>query len=82
MIDTHTLAVIDNGRGLSSQEFKELCKPYTRKTNQKEIGSGLGLNICVAILKEHGFSISAQKLQQGTMINMWIVTGKHNSLNS
>ena len=75
MIDTHTLAVIDNGRGLSSQEFKELCKPYTRKTNQKEIGSGLGLNICVAILKEHGFSISAQKLQQGTMIKVGINNG-------
>ena len=65
MLDTNTIAVIDNGRGLSSQEFKELCKPYIRKTNQKEIGTGLGLNICVAILKEHGFNISAQKLQQG-----------------
>ena len=75
MLDTHTIAVIDNGRGLSSQEFKELCKPYTRKTNQKEIGTGLGLNICVAILKEHGFSISAQKLQQGTMIKVGIKNG-------
>ena len=75
MIDTNTIAVIDNGRGLSCQDFKDLCKPYARKINQKEIGSGLGLNICVAILKEHGFSISAQKLQQGTMIKVGINNG-------
>ncbi len=75
MIDTNTIAVIDNGRGLSCQDFKDLCKPYARKINQKEIGTGLGLNICVAILKEHGFSISAQKLQQGTMIKVGINNG-------
>ena len=75
MIDSHTIAVTDNGRGLSSQEFSDLCKPYARKFNQKEIGSGLGLNICVAILKEHRFSISAQKLQQGTMIKVGINNG-------
>jgi len=75
MIDTNTIGVIDNGRGLSCQDFKDLCKPYARKINQKEIGSGLGLNICVAILKEHGFSISAQKLQQGTMIKVGINNG-------
>ena len=61
--------------GLSEQEFKDLCKPYTRRKNQKEIGSGLGLNICVAILKEHGFAVSAQKLDQGTMIKVDIKNG-------
>lgn len=70
MINAETLSVVDNGRGLSSQDFEELCKPYTRRKNQKESGTGLGLNICVAILKEHGFSVSAEKLAEGTMIRI------------
>ena len=60
-----TLYVEDNGRGLSSEEFKLLSQPYTRKEGQKESGTGLGLNICIAILEEHGFSVSCDKLPQG-----------------
>jgi signal transduction histidine kinase len=54
--------VEDNGRGLSQSDFDHLSKPYTRKEGQKESGSGLGLNICIAILEEHGFSITCDKL--------------------
>jgi len=59
------LYVEDNGRGLSSEEFKFLSQPYTRKEGQKESGTGLGLNICIAILEEHGFSVSCDKLPEG-----------------
>jgi PAS domain S-box-containing protein len=58
------LYVEDNGRGLSSEEFKLLSQPYTRKEGQKESGTGLGLNICIAILEEHGFSVSCDKLPE------------------
>jgi PAS domain S-box-containing protein len=58
------LYVEDNGRGLSSEEFKILSQPYTRKEGQKESGTGLGLNICIAILEEHGFSVSCDKLPE------------------
>ena len=54
--------VEDNGRGLSADDFKYLSQPYTRKEGQKETGTGLGLNICIAILEEHGFSITCDKL--------------------
>jgi PAS domain S-box-containing protein len=54
--------VEDNGRGLSSAEFKKLAEPYTRKEDQEEDGTGLGLNICIAILEEHGYSIECDKL--------------------
>jgi len=63
--EDNILYVEDNGRGLSSEEFKLLSQPYTRKEGQKESGSGLGLNICIAILEEHGFSVSCDKLPQG-----------------
>lgn len=72
MEDEKTLIVQDNGRGMSQSEFIELSKPYTRKKDQKESGSGLGLNICIAILKEHGFSISAEKTNYGTKIKIII----------
>jgi PAS domain S-box-containing protein len=59
------LYVEDNGRGLSQEDFNHLSKPYTRKEGQKESGTGLGLNICIAILEEHGFSITCSKLPEG-----------------
>jgi signal transduction histidine kinase len=51
------IVVEDNGRGLDSKEFERI------KENKNE--QGLGLNICIAILEEHGFSISCEKLSEG-----------------
>jgi len=66
------LCVQDNGRGMTNEEFLELSKPYTRKEGQPEQGTGLGLNICVAILKEHGFNITSEKNNIGTKIKIQI----------
>jgi len=60
----------DNGRGMTNEEFFEFAKPYVRKEGQKESGSGLGLNICTLILKEHGFSISCEKTDFGTKLSI------------
>ena len=62
------LVVEDNGRGLTAEEFIILSKPYARKENQKEAGTGLGLNISIEILKEHGYSVFAKKTDNGTKI--------------
>ena len=59
------ICIEDNGRGMSQEDFEYLSKPYTRKEGQKETGTGLGLNICTAILKEHGFSITSEKMIEG-----------------
>jgi len=53
---------------MTKEEFEELSKPYKRKENQKESGSGLGLNICMEILKEHGFKVTCEKNEIGTKI--------------
>jgi len=66
------ICIEDNGRGITQKEFVELSKPYVRKEGQKEQGTGLGLNISIAILKEHGFSIWAEKQKQGTKIKIKI----------
>jgi len=64
------LIVEDNGRGLTSEEFRELSKAYARKKGQKESGTGLGLNISIEILRKHGFSVFAEKQKQGTKISI------------
>jgi K+-sensing histidine kinase KdpD len=73
MLDDSTLGIIDNGRGMSQEDLEKYSKAYARKEGQKEKGSGLGLNICIAILREHGFSIAAQRQEEGgTLIKVKI----------
>ena len=72
MDDDSTLAIQDNGRGITQEDFDHLSKPYTRKDGQKEAGTGLGLNICVAILQEHSFYISCEKNEIGTKMKIKI----------
>lgn len=64
------IIIEDNGRGMTQKDFENYCKPYVRKKGQKESGSGLGLNICSLILKEHGFSITSEKLSVGTKLRI------------
>lgn len=70
MDDESHMSIQDNGRGMTQEEFNHFSKPYTRKKGQKETGTGLGLNICVAILKEHGFSVTCDKNEIGTKIKI------------
>ena len=58
--------VQDNGRGMSHEEFLYLSKPHSRKKGQSEGGTGLGLNICIAMLKEHGWEVKEEKVSNGT----------------
>ena len=66
------IVIEDNGRGITGEEFVEFSKPYARKDGQKESGTGLGLNISIEILKEHGFKVFAEKQNNGTKIYIQI----------
>ena len=70
--DKNYVYIQDNGRGITQEDFDHLSKPYTRKEGQKESGTGLGLNICVAILEEHGFEITCEKNDVGTKMKIKI----------
>jgi PAS domain S-box-containing protein len=72
MDDEQHIAIQDNGRGMTQADFEYLSQPYTRKEGQKETGTGLGLNICVAILNEHGFKVTCEKNEVGTKIKIKI----------
>lgn len=65
MVDNCHLAIIDNGRGMSQEDFETYSKPYVRKSGQAEAGTGLGLNICIAILHEHGFPVTCERSPEG-----------------
>jgi signal transduction histidine kinase len=70
--DENYLVIQDNGRGITQEDFNKLSEPYIRKESQKESGSGLGLNICIAILKEHNFKITCEKNEIGTKLKIKI----------
>jgi len=55
---------------MSQEDFNLMSQPYIRRKDQEEQGSGLGLNICVAIMKEHGFEIFCDKTETGTIITI------------
>ncbi len=53
------------------KEDESLHKWFKRKgTPGKEGGTGLGLNICIAILNEHGFKITCEKNDIGTKMKI------------
>jgi PAS domain S-box-containing protein len=70
--EDNLIFIQDNGRGITQEDFNYLREPYTRKEGQKEAGTGLGLNICVAILEEHGFQITCEKNEIGTKMKIKI----------
>ena len=60
------LIVEDNGRGFTQKQFEKQLKRFAKKTEFTEDEKGLGLNICYAILKEHGFELTFDKIETGT----------------
>lgn len=57
------LIVEDNGRGMSLEDFN-------RNINKIDTDSGIGLNISLAILTEHGFEMTCERLSAGTKIKI------------
>jgi K+-sensing histidine kinase KdpD len=71
-LDGDSIAVEDNGRGFSQKQFEKHLKKYANKKEFGEDEKGLGLNICVAILEEHGFKLTCEKIETGTKMKIKI----------
>jgi len=67
-----SIIIEDNGRGMSGDEFKEYSKPYIRNLANKESGTGLGLNICIAIMNEHNFEVCSKLNSSGPGTKIYI----------
>lgn len=61
------LIIQDNGRGMTREEFERV-----NSANAKGEETGLGINISSAILEEHGYPISCEKINDGTKIKIRI----------
>lgn len=68
------LIVQDNGKGLTQKEFEKICYSYVKKKDKEldEEPKGLGLNISLTILKEHGFDLTCEKNEIGTKMKIKI----------
>jgi K+-sensing histidine kinase KdpD len=71
-LDEDSIVVEDNGRGFTQKQFEKHLKKYTTKKEFSEDEKGLGLNICVAILEEHGFKLTCEKIDTGTKMKIKI----------
>jgi len=76
-IDNDSIVVEDNGRGFTQKQFEKQLKKYSAKKEFSEDEKGLGLNICVAILEEHGFKLTCEKIDTGTKMKIKIKEEKH-----
>jgi K+-sensing histidine kinase KdpD len=61
------LIIQDNGRGLGEKEFEKI-----RSAHAVGEDAGLGINISIAILEEHGFAVSCEMVEDGTKIKIKI----------
>jgi len=68
-IEDNYIIVQDNGVGMTNEEFKKHIKSFS-KEDKGEIG--LGLNISIAIFKEHGFELECEKNEIGTKMKIKI----------
>jgi signal transduction histidine kinase len=58
------IKITDNGSGISEEDLKKIGTPFF---TTKETGTGLGLNVCYKIIKDHGGRIDVQsRIGEGT----------------
>ena len=76
-VDEDSIVVEDNGRGFTQKQFEKQLKKYATKKEESKDEKGLGLNICVAILEEHGFKLTCEKIDTGTKMKIKIKKEKN-----
>ena len=67
-LESDSIIVEDNGRGLTEKQFDKIVK--AKKDIEDVEEAGLGLNICLAIIKEHGFELNCEKIDGGTKMRI------------
>lgn len=57
------IVIEDNGRGMTQSELETFSKPQHRSGDRADAGEGLGLSISIAILADHGHSLTAERVE-------------------
>lgn len=66
-MEDNQLVIEDNGIGFTQEQLEKVTN---KKSKDDE--TGLGLSICLAILTEHGFSLTCEKINTGTKMKIKI----------
>ena len=76
-----TITIIDDGPGIPKKLLKTITDPYTRGSNLKKSGFGLGLSICQKVIKAHNGSlmISNHKTRGAIFKLVWPTRGEKNA---
>lgn len=71
-VDTNTITIADNGRGISAEDLAHIFERYYRGTNTEQIqGTGLGTAIARDIIEAHGGTVSIiSEEQKGTTVTI------------
>ncbi len=65
--DTAVFEVIDNGQGIAKEDLPHLFEGYlpSKKSSDSSRGMGIGLSICMSIIKAHNGKIEAENKAAG-----------------
>ncbi|AHN20190.1 sensor histidine kinase [Lysinibacillus varians] len=71
-VDTNTITIADNGRGISAEDLAHIFERYYRGTNTEQIqGTGLGTAIARDIIEAHGGTVTIlSEDQKGTTVTI------------
>jgi len=75
------LTITDTGCGIADEEIKNIFDPfYSTKKSDKRRGSGLGLSIVDAVMKDHhGFIDVSSRINEGTTFYLYFPATKEQS---
>ncbi|WP_239953279.1 quorum sensing histidine kinase QseC [Pantoea sp. Z09] len=68
VLESRSLCVEDNGKGLSEAEMQRLGERFWRPPGQEKSGSGLGLSIVRNVAQLHGMRLSFSQRQGGGLL--------------
>ena len=80
--DNAQFEVIDNGEGIAEQDLPYLFESYVpngKKTSDSSRGMGIGLSICMSIIKAHHGTMEAANQKQGGAVFRFLLPLKEES---
>jgi signal transduction histidine kinase len=69
-VSPEALVVRDHGNGIAPAHFEHLFKRFWRAPSRRDRGAGLGLAICEAVSRAHGWRITVRNVQPGAEFSL------------
>ena len=69
-VDWDGISVRDHGDGIAEEDMPRVFDRFWRGAHRRDDGAGLGLSICLAIARAHGWTISAENAAPGAVFKV------------